>query len=227
MSNVRRLLAYFFKDCKKQFHFLKHDHGFSSLAGMVEYDDRYRAIISPHYDLGVIEYPFHATVRYEREDLFFEILYGDYNYALECYITYQRRYRFLLTDLVQVLSPVSGRAPITFDRHENEHHCAPQVHHIRPLLQTIRDILEAYAEELLISPSDAFIEKALDFHARRTEERVRERYARAKDLACEKAARAFQEQDFKRTIMLYRPYKDDLGPRDIRMLSLAISYLDQ
>lgn len=187
-----------------------------------------RHIISPHYDPAIIQYPFHSTVRYERDDIFVEIIYGDYNFSLECYVTYKRRHRFLLSDLVQSLPDDEkvASAPIYFDR-PDQHDVAPQVQHIQSLLQTIHDTLFAYKNVFLAQPTDAFLERALVFQDTKIEERVRAQYEREKGAACEKAAQAFHNRDFKRAIMLYRPYKNDLALQETNMFSLAISSLDQ
>ena len=225
--SIHRLLAYFFQDCKKQFRFIKKDHGFSSLAGMLSYEQG-RHIITPHYDPKAVEYPFHSTVRYERKDTFIEIVYGDYNFSLECYITYQRRYRFLLSDLIQSLPDDKkiASAPICFDQ-DDQHDVAPQIQHIGSLLQTIHDTLKAYAHVLFIEPTEDFLERALLLQAKKVKARIQAQYEREKESACEKAAQAFHQQDFKRVIMLFRPYKNDLAPRETDMFSLAISSLDQ
>jgi hypothetical protein len=223
--NTRRLLSCFFQGCKKHFDFLKNEYGFISLAGVSAYE-KGRCIISDFCAQTDTEYPFNVTVRYESDDIFFEILYGDYNYALEFYITYRRRHRFELHDLVQVLNITQDNAPITFHS-PSDHHGAPQTHHINSFLQTAHDILNAYADELLHDPDDDFLERAQIFKDKKLQERVRLQYEREKEAACLRAAEAFKEQDYKRAIMLYRPYKADLNPRELNMFSLAISALGQ
>jgi hypothetical protein len=221
--NNYRLLAYFFKNCKKQFRFLKSEYAFSSLAGMAHYE-RGRYIIEPDKDLLQIEYPFHAIVRYERDDVAFEIMYGDYHYALECFITYGGRYRFALNDLVEIIPEKQGNAPILFSRYQNVH-SAPQVHHIRAYLETAHKQLSCYGDYLLKGISQDFLESALEKQRDKTEILVRYCYMKQKENACQKAAETFKEQDYKRAIMLYRPYKKDLSSIELRMLTLAISYL--
>lgn len=221
--NSHRLLAYFFKNCKKQFRFLKNDHGFSSLAGMADYE-RGRYIIHPYNEMKQIDYPYCALVRYERNDIAFEVIYGDYNFSIESFVTYGRRYRFALGDIVASLPDKRAHAPIVFTQ-DDDVPCAPQIHHLRAYLQTTQEQLSCYADYLFDSVTDSFLDQAFKAQQYRIEAAVRQRYIKQKENACKRAAEAFREQDYKRAIMLYRPYKKDLNSVELRILSLAISYL--
>lgn len=221
--SAKQLIPCFFETCDQQFGFLKSDHEFSSLAGLVSYE-RGRHVITPYNDRQSARYPFNATARFESNDVFVELCYGNYNFTLECYVTYQRRYRFLLRDLVALL-PKLDSAPIKA-RPEDQPPVAPQSHHIQSLLDITGQALRAHCD-VLLNPPQEFIMLALDQQAVMQAKAITAQYRHNKQRACEKAANAFTKQDYRTTIMLYRPYKDDLEAPDHRIFSLAITQLDQ
>ncbi len=217
-------LACFFETCQREFAFLTSEHGFESLSGLTEYY-RGRHIIIPDYDIQSVGYPFYACARYEHEAMFIELSYGDYNFTLDCHVTFQRRYRFHLADIIKFIHPSPVDAPISV-KHYAQTSSARQAHHISSLLATHKQMLQAYINNLLTLPDDV-VARALDEQHIKLQQQVREHHANNKRHACKKAEAAFQQCDYKRAIMLYRPYKDDLGPHDHRIFSLAILYLDQ
>jgi hypothetical protein len=93
-------------------------------------------------------------------------------------------------------------------------------------LQKTQGFILSYHNVLLKPPQD-FITLALDQQAVQQAKAIAQQYRRNKQRACEKAAQAFTDQDYRKAIMLYRPYKDDLEPHDHRIFSLAIMQLDQ
>jgi len=221
---VNQSLVVFFDVCQRDFTFLEAEYGFVPLCGLSEYY-RGRQIITTNYDLTSTGYPFFATARYELDDFFIELSYGDYNFTIDCHVTYKKRYRFRLKDIVKLLKAAPDAAPIQFSN-DDDPDIAPQDHHVLSLLQTYRQFFMGYLNDLMTLPDSVLLE-LLDTQDRMLEKRLREKHAREKSYACQKAEAAFLECDYKKTIMLYRPYKDGLEPHEYRIFSLAILYLDQ
>lgn len=221
---VNQALACFLETCDQNFTPMAHQYDLFTLIGLAEYM-RGRHIITPISDVHSVAYPFHATARYEAEDFCVEFNYGDYNFTLECYVTFKNRYRFLLDDIIPFMPKNAKGAPIRLPDIQHSD-AAPQAHHVQSLMRTYSQVLDVYLPDLM-TLSDCVLGQALDAQYKRLQKRVREDFTRNKERACAKAKVAFQDCDYKKTIMLYRPYKDELEPHEYRIFSLAILYLDQ
>jgi len=223
--SAQDLLLCFFESCQENFHYLHHDHHFQPITGLVERIDQ-RQLITPYHATKAVDYPFFATCRYEHKDLCFEVNYGDYNFGLTIHIIYQRAYRFALQDVIQSLGKPKNAAPIQL--YDANHHIfkAPRPTHITSYLQTISRTVKAYYDDLTSLSGDD-ITQLLDMQSQALTKAIEQKRIIEKDQACLKAFQAFQDRDYKRAIMYYRPYKDLLDTQHSRMFSLAILSLEE
>ncbi len=216
------LLKDFFKLCRQEFKALVDHYGFSYLEGLAE-THKGRQVIIP-YQSDKMSYPFFAVGRYEKQDFAIEILCGDTDFLVQLALIYQRTYRLSLYDVLSVIQPYK-LSKYELPALEAQDFLA-DIKNVEKLFKAYRKALFENIEQI-IAPPEGLLEKALLIKEKRLKEEVSMHYRQGMDEASEKAKAAFQEGDFRKVIMLFRPYKDDLIEEDFKLLSLAVYKLEE
>lgn len=220
--DTKALLSCFFERVPKAFGFLEKDYKFHAVEGFSSFKKGRVVITPPPPDLGTITFPFYATLRYESPDHTIEILYGDFDLSLQCFISYAHRYRFSLDELEHFFSLEHGSTSAPLDL--NVLFTTP--HHLEKALNALAQKLRDHIDHFL-APPEGFLEHALRHQQESLEQVVEHTHRNEMQQACRDAAKAFQDGKYKQAIMLYRPYKDHLLPDDFRIFSLALMQLDE
>lgn len=218
--DTKELLTGFFEQTPASFGFLQEHHNFDVVSGMARYE-RGRMIITPApKDLGSVKFPFYATFRYETARRMIEINYGDIDFSLDCHITYDQKYRFSYEDLTHFFSLKDNGSPAA-----KASQLFTNETDIRQAIRKTGLTIEKNLERLL-NPPTKFLEQALQYQREVLNRNIYQTYKQDMQAACSEASQSFREGNYKRTIMLYRPYRDHLSPEDFRIFSLALMRLD-
>lgn len=204
------LLTCFFSECESRFHFLKQDHGYSSLKGLTEYRNNLK-IIKPYQGQEPAQ-PFSAIIRYERKKQAFEINYGDKDDSLEFYIYFDSINRLTLSDILS-LTKKRTSAPGTL-------RWIKEPDQLKAGIKTIATTLETHID-CLTEPSPAFIEHALISHEKRLEHAIRKQYKKDMLQACKMAAKAYRQQEYIEVVRLLKPFEKHLGLGALKKLILS------
>lgn len=219
--DTKELLASFFEHTPQALAFLEKEHDFQPVHGLARYDKGRVVISPPPANLDAVHFPFFATFRYENADHLIELVYGDVDLSLDCFITYNHTYRFSLSDLERFFS---------LTRHEGKNGLAlsglfTAPAHIEKAINGTAQTLHSNIRRFL-KPPEGFLDHALRYQKEILNQNIYQTYQHEMHQACREAALAFQDGNYKRTIMLYRPYRDHLSPEDFRIFSLALMRLE-
>lgn len=209
-ANPADLLTCFFQECEKQFRFLETDYNFQYMSGLSERRNG-REIIIPFRDQN-IDIPFWATTRYEKDNMAFTINYGDQAYSIECFLHIDYIHRLSLNDLLKASRKSEAQAFAAMGAAEPEA-ISKSVSDLRQIVATFPDII--------LSPSERLIERALSMRGKLLEQNIRELYQNSLKTICKTAAKAYMNKEYRRVIELLKPHQEELRPSDLKKLQRA------
>lgn len=217
MNNNKRvqfLLKSFFHQAKDKFYHFSQNC--DVLQGLTDYH-KGRLLITPYVDGQSIEYPYFAITRFETEQFSFDISYGDYDLSLEFHITFKGGQRYSLQDIASYFDHPIAKQDIYQGHTEGA---------IISILNKIARFMTLYFDQIN-NPSECFLIALQTIQQKRLQEKWTAQYDDRKKNAYTKAVQAIQIQDYKRALILMRPYKRDLAPEEQRMFFLALEGLGQ
>lgn len=222
----RSLTPIFFTQIAQHFVFLKEQHGFMPVYGFATRRNERVFITRPPEHLSAISEPFEATYRYETPTRDLKFTFDSQTMLLNCFVTYDQIYRMTLCDLHHAITP---------SRDVNYQESTLQIpieteDDIINGVKALRDILEADLATYLNPPEDLMETVKEDKTCILTnleEERIENLYATPLEKARLKACEAFENGDYKRTIMFFRPHQDVLCEDDKMILALAFERLQE
>ena len=215
---VNILINQFFGDCHQSLQPLINRYNCASIKGLYQHKN-HRLIIKPYSDEQTANYPFYALFRLEfaHAPITLDIHYGDYNYSIETFLAYDYYHRFSLETCLKALK--LNHKDIQRPQHSTAHSIHDTVKHIADTL---------HANNILLSSLSNRDLKTIQAEQDKTIKHIiRKRYTTQMQTACERAIKAYQKDDYKRAIILFRPYLQDLDPRYKDIYSLAIEKLGE
>lgn len=213
-KQAHTLLACFFNECEKHFRFLRLNHDFEHISGLVEYKNN-RQIIKPLPE-SLSATPLVASVRFEKDMFAYEICFDYRNSHLLPLFFYQNIHRLHWSHLAAAAKKDETALGVYSNNNDTQI--------LKANIEALSNAYLKHANDLLF-PSEKLIDKALRIKATRLEHSIREQYKAQKDYASQQAARAFLEQNYKAVITYLRPYERDLGPADRKKLELSLKKL--
>lgn len=208
----------FFSQCEDQFSFLEDKHDYSCIAGLLEYRKMHELVLP--YKKHDLENAL-AQVMYERGDISILFRYNFQKNKMESYCRYQIHQLSLLF-ISRYFAPDA-------DVDNIPHSIVPDVmvSELPDIDKGIQIFKEAlYPNMFLMEPCVKNIRAKLFYSALNAKNTVREKAVKAQyvasvKFACEQAAVAFLEGDYKRVIQFLQPYERELTPSCKKKLDLA------
>ena len=184
------------------------------MSGLAEYRGGHM-LIRP-YNSHEVTGQFWAVTRYEKGRHAIELSYGDKDYALDMHFIYDRVYRFSLHELLRAAKKNAVGA------------AARRWIQTEATLQEQIFMLASMAfehEKIFLEPEKRLLERAQTMRQTNMHHQIHEQYKKELKEACQKAAQAFLDRDYRRVIELTAPYERHLGSSDAKKLKLARRYL--
>lgn len=208
------LLECFFSECERKFRFLEQKHGFGYVGGLAEYKNAYK-IIKPYHG-QTISGPFLAMIRYEKDNLAFEIVYGGREMSLEFHSCYGPVHRFTPVEILLAARRTAASFP--------EKRGIVQGKTIEDSLAKCSRTLEKNSK-ILLAPPPRLLERAYAIRRKRLEQSIRKHYRQTLEHAGRQAAKAYREKDFAKVVRILEPHRKALCKSDLKKLYLAKSRL--
>ena len=204
------LLRCFFSECEKHFRFLEQRYDYSFFYGLVEYRNNYK-VIRPFFEDDV-SHPFTAVTRYEKDDQALEILFGSDQYYIEGYAYYSPIDRFEFSEILTAAKKPGVSVAENWGLKSEAL--------IENTISTMAHNVEKSAK-LLLKPKQKLLDRAITMRHARLEHAIRQLHIEGLQAACEAAAKAFREKNYKLVIELLEPHRRYLKKADLKKLDRA------
>lgn len=207
-----KLLAFFFKECEREFRFLEQEHGFAYFSGLSEYR-KGRWIFTPWQSQQPLSPGgFEASTFYEKDRVTFEISFSGESHVISPRLCYDRVYRLGLEEVLK-----AARKDYLFRSYTPY---ASETASVEKAIHALGKTVQKN-KALLTQPNPKIIERALTIREKLLEQKIREQFIRDMNEACTAAARAFMNKDYRRAIELFTPYETHLSFAHLKKLDLA------